>query len=365
METTNKFFSLRLQCAILSTVIFLLAGCGNVTSPPPSPLPTYCQPELPLLLPQPYTRLYVEVDRVEGAEIPKEALDDLKEFLGKYCRKPDGIEMVYGDVIPLSECKGRSAEIVANLFIDGQPRDDKQTAYLYVLIYDSSKMGQQRHWKTPHVEFPYSCVIYYDIDFARIIKNRLARNAMLHEAGHSLGLCKNKAHGDGGHCANKGCLMSTVGVSVTGSILQLPMEKLDLCADCRKDLETIQAANPESNVTYNGPFLVRQEEGYWVASLPVSDLVSFTGSDTFNWHEALLTLKKAVKENESSLQKYPNSRLNSFTPYDTGDSPQDIEKALAKLARAKKDENISVRIGADEATKAIEAALKKESPKMD
>ena len=155
--------------------------------------------------------------------------------------------------------------------------------------------------------------------------------------------------------------MHSVDVSISRTILQLPYKKQDLCADCRKDIEMIQAANLASNMSYNGPFLVRQEDGYWVASLPVSDVVSFMGTDTFDWQEVLVTLKKAVRDNEPSLQKNPNSRLNSFTAYDTGDSPQDIEKAIAKLARAKKDANISVRIGADQATKAIGDTMKKES----
>ena len=344
--------------------IFTSIVCGGYTSPQSSPLPTYCQPELPLLLSEPYSRLYVEVDTIESVEIPDGILDELKDFLSKYCRKPGGIEIVRNDIIQKSEYKDRSAEIVANLFIDGPPHDanDKQTAYIYVLFYDSKKMGKQRNFKTPHVNFPYSCSVYYDIDFARIIKNRVARNFFLHEVGHVLGLCKNTAHGDGGHCSNKGCIMSTIGVSVTKSILGLPMKKLDLCSDCQKDIKRAQATNPPTKMSFNGPFLVRQEQGYWVASLPVSDVVSFSGTDTFDWREGLTALKKGVRDNEQSLQKKSRARLNSFTPYDTGDSPEEINKARSKLVRAKKDPNISVRLGAEEALKAIDMELNK-SPK--
>ncbi|GAF76800.1 unnamed protein product, partial [marine sediment metagenome] len=352
----------KLSWMTIYMLIFVQIGCGGYRSPQSTPLPTYCQPELPLLLSQPYSRLYVEVDTIEGVEIPEGILGELKEFLSKYCDKPGGIEIVRNDTIQKSEYKDRSAEIIANLFIDGPPHDanDTQTAYMYALFYDSSKMGKQRNVKTPHVNFPYSCVIYYDIDFLRLVKDRVARNFLLHEAGHVLGLCKNTAHGDGGHCANKGCIMSAIGVSVTKSILGLPMKKLDLCADCQKDIETAQASNPATKMSFNGPFLVRQEQGYWVASLPVSDVVSFSGTDTFDWQEALAKLKKGVRDNEQSLQKYSRSRLNSFTPYDTGDSPEEIDKAIAKLARAKKDPNVSVRIGAAEAISAIKAALGKD-----
>ncbi len=344
-------------------LIFVQIGCGGYTSPQSTPLPTHCQPELPLLLSQPYSRLYVEVDTIEGVDIPDGILDELKEFLSKYCRKSGGIEIVRNDIIQKSEYKDRSAEIVANLFIDGPPHDanDKQTAYMYVIFYDSTKMGKQRNSKTPHVSFPYSCVIYYDIDFVRLIKNRVARNFLLHEAGHVLGLCKNTAHGDGGHCANKGCLMSSIKVSISKSILGIPMEELDLCADCQKDIERVQATNPTTKMSFNGPFLVRKEQGYWVASLPVSDVVSFSGNDTFDWWEMLTEMEKYVREYEKPLQKNPRSRLHKFMPYDTGDSPEEIDKARAKIIRAMKDPNPSVQTGAERTLRIIDMELNKNS----
>ena len=353
----------RLLGIMLYILIFASICCGGYTSPQSSPLPTYCRPELPFLLSQPYNRLYVEVDTIEGDKMPDGILDELKEFLSKYCHKPGGIEIVHNDTIQKSEYKDRSAEIVANLFIDGPPHDanDTQTTYLYVLFYDSKKMGKQRNFKTPHVNFPYSCVIYYDIDFARVVKNRVVRNFFLHEAGHVLGLCKNTAHGDGGHCANKGCIMSTIGVSVTKTILGLPMKKLDLCADCQKDIEEVQATNPTTKMSFNGPFLVRQEQGYWVASLPVSDVVSFSGIDIFNWRVMLTEMKKYVREYEKPLQKDTRSRLHQFMPYDTGDSPEEIDKARAKMNRAMKDPNPSVQIGAGKILKKIDMELKKKS----
>lgn len=355
--------SQRLFRIMLYIPIFTSTCWGGYTSPQSSPLPTYCRPESSLLLSQPYSRLYVEVDTIGGVEIPEGILDELKEFLSKYCHKPDGIEIVHNDIIQKSEYKDRSAEIVANLFIDGPPHDanDTQTAYLYVLFYDSKKMDKQRNFKTPHVNFPYSCVIYYDIDFARVVKNRVARNFLLHEAGHVLGLCKNTAHGDGGHCTNKGCLMSSIEVSISKSILGMPMKELDLCADCQKDIDEIQETNPTTKMSFNGPFLVRQEDGYWVASLPVSDVVSFSGTDTFEWRVMLKEMKKYVLEYEKPLQKDSRSRLHQFMPYDTGDSPEEIDKTRAKMIRAMKDSNPSVQIGAEEVLKKIDMELKKNS----
>ena len=90
---------------MLYILIFASTCCGGYTSPQSTPLPTYCQPELPFLLAQPYNRLYVEVDTTEGTKIPDGILDELKEFMSKYCRKPEGIEIVIDDVIPQSEYK--------------------------------------------------------------------------------------------------------------------------------------------------------------------------------------------------------------------------------------------------------------------
>lgn len=309
------------------------------------------------MLGQPYSRLYVEVDRIENVDIPKGVLDELEEFLGKYCDKPDGIEIVIDDVIPKSEYMGRSAEIVGNLFIDGPAvgSDNNNTAYLYVFFYDSSKMGEQPYCRTPHVDHAYPSAIFYDIDFARIIKDRFARSMMLHETGHVLGLCKNTEHGDGGHCANDGCIMSKIVVSISKVILGLPLDKLDLCADCQNDLKMLQTANQAGKMSFNGPFLVRQEDGYWVASLPVSDLVSFTGTDTFDWRQSLGAFKQYVKDYEKPLQDDLNSRLHYFMAYDIDESPEAIKDELEKLKRAEKDHNQSVKIGAKKFIEKIES----------
>lgn len=348
----------RIFCSVFFVlVVIFLAGC-NITPVKSSPMQTYCQPELPFLLGQPYSRLYVEVDRTENVEIPEGVLDELEEFLGKYCNKPDGIEIVIDDVIPNSEYKERSAELVGNLFIDGPAvGNDDKTAYLYVFFYDSSKMGEQPYCRTPHVNHAYPSAIFYDIDFARIIKDRFARSMMLHETGHVLGLCKNTEHGDGGHCANDGCIMSKIMVSISKVILGLPLEKLDLCTDCQNDLKMLQTENQAGKMSFNGPFLVRQEDGYWVASLPVSDLVSFTGTDTFDWQETLGIFKQYVKNYEKPLQEDLNSRLHHLMAYDIDESPEAIKNEFEMLKRAEKDHNTSVVLCARRYIKELKTAV--------
>lgn len=341
-----------------------LAGCGGLASPPSSALPSYCRPELLYLLPEPYSRIYIEVDTIEGMERPGKVLEELKDFLGRYCRKPGGIKITDDDLIPKTEYRNRSAEMVANLFMDGPPceTDDGRTAYLYVLFYDSSKMGRQRYCKTPHVDFPYSCAIYYDIDFFRFGKNQVARNFLLHEAGHVLGLCKNTEHEDGAHCVNRGCLMSAMGVSISKCLLGIPMKKLDLCGDCQQDIENMQAKYPVTKMSFNGPFLVRREEGYYVASLPVSDIVSLSGKDTFDCQEMLPRMKQYVRNYEESIQKNASARLHFIQDYRIGDSEEEIDKARAKLVQAQEDPNVSVRNAAIEALRKLEAVRNPNTP---
>ena len=79
----------RILLIFLMTLAFvIISGCGTKAI-----LPTYMQPELLYLKEEPYKKLYVEVDIVEGTEVPDAWLDTLKEFLSTHCSKPDGIEI--------------------------------------------------------------------------------------------------------------------------------------------------------------------------------------------------------------------------------------------------------------------------------
>ena len=104
---------------------WMVSGCG----PKSGKLPTYMQPELLYLNDQPYSRLYVEVDSVEGVEVPEQLLDDLRAFLSKHCSKPDGIEIVRDKPIPLSEIKDVPMGPASVLYLDGpDPNSSSQLA---------------------------------------------------------------------------------------------------------------------------------------------------------------------------------------------------------------------------------------------
>ena len=112
-------------------LVWIVAGCG----PKSGKLPTYMRSELLYLNNQPYSRLYVEVDAVEGVEVPDQWLDELKALLGKYCSKPEGIEIARDPPIPLSEVKGMPIGAASILCLDGpDPNRGPQPAYLHVFF---------------------------------------------------------------------------------------------------------------------------------------------------------------------------------------------------------------------------------------
>jgi hypothetical protein len=113
--------------AILILFCLMLAGCSTPTSRPSQAdtatagIPELGNPDLLYLRPSPYSRLLVEVDAVEGC-VPKESeLQNLRDFLSKYCDKPDGIEIVRSDVIPAKAAKGLSSRACAQISQRARP----------------------------------------------------------------------------------------------------------------------------------------------------------------------------------------------------------------------------------------------------
>jgi hypothetical protein len=105
----------KLLLTILTLPTFLIIpGCG-----PKATFPKYMQPELLYLKNQPYSQIYVEVDSVEGVEVPDEWLNVLKEFLAKHCSKPDGIKIVRDEPIPFDEIKDMPIGPASIFYTDG------------------------------------------------------------------------------------------------------------------------------------------------------------------------------------------------------------------------------------------------------
>jgi len=220
----------------------------------------------------------------------------LKAFLGKYCSKPDGIEIVRDRPVPISEIEELPFGLASIMCMDGpDPNMGQQPAYLHLFFYDTD-MVFKRIRRNPNVPGLCPCAIFFNVDYAR----RWSTSLIKHEAGHVLGLCKNTTHGNGTHCRNHGCLMCAMPdlLSQLGSLVASPPD-LQLCADCQHDLELWNSEDASSNLIFKGPFLIRREDGYSVASLPFCHiLVPASMEDIFDWQKTLLRFKEDLRERD-------------------------------------------------------------------
>ena len=294
MALKARIFEALLYRIAVVLLVCVLSGCGSQSGQ----LQTYMRPELLYLSHQPYSRLYVEVDTIEGIEVPDRLLDDLKAFLGKYCSKPDGIEIVRDEPVPIPEVEALPISLASISCIDG-PRPDSgpQPAYLHLFFYDTD-MVFKRIRRNPNVPGFCPCAIFFNVDYAR----RWSTYLIKHEAGHVLGLCKNAVHGDGTHCRNHDCLMCAMPdlFSQLASLVASPPGG-QICADCRHDLELWKSEDAGSNLIFKGPFLIRREDGYSVASLPYCHiLIPAPIEDKFDWQKTLLRIKEDLRGRDFS-----------------------------------------------------------------
>jgi hypothetical protein len=252
---------------------------------------------------QPYDRLYVEVDRMEGVEVSDRWLEALQGFLAEHCSKPGGIEVVRDPPVFAREVEGMPVEVAALCMLDGpRPRDGSQPAYLHLFFYDA-RGARKRPKGVSYVDGLCPSSIFYRASRARHWDKRIAVSCLEHEAGHILGLNRNRAHGDGAHCRSHGCLMrpsldllSNVALLFGGSW------QASLCDDCRRDLAAAKSAVVEGKLSFVGPFLVRREGGYSIASLPGwHAIVVGPVEETFAWREALAGMKRTVGKRRDQL----------------------------------------------------------------
>src|SRR2546426_543334 len=259
----SRFF----ESAILMLYCLALAGCSTPVARKSQANSGFAQtPEsqkthLLYLLPSPHSRLYVEVDAVEGCAPKDIALQKLKEFLSAHCDKPDGIEVVRSDVIPKKAARGISPRALARRYIDGPDKTNASPpAFMYVLYY-----ARRPGTAIPYTEtYPYPA-IYLNTRFSL----GLALNEiLLHETGHLLGLVSRPVHARKGHCRNRGCQMNTHWAYLR-EFSWLPGRKQSpLCAECVAELGQSATQAPLPNLRYIGPVLVRSEVDYHVLSLP-------------------------------------------------------------------------------------------------
>jgi len=336
----------------------ILVGGGAAAGKGPAPSPQPVGPEATYLRPAPYDRLYVKVDRVEGVSVDPRWLADLKAFLAAHCRKPRGIQMEQGKPIPLKAVKGYSPNQIAGMRIDGPPAGAVRTAYLYVLFYDSRKLGHKRP-DSPHVSYgDYPCAIYYDVAYARKEQPYFAPNALRHEAGHALGLCKNRAHGDGVHCSDKACLMYWTFVLPRDWSHHPPVRE-ELCKDCLNDLRQAQADRPDGRFFFAGPVLVRQEKSYWVLSYPGMVGLAFDRQHATDWrglvHDYRVWIRTKGKTADGGVYAVWQLRAQSRDA---------VSRLNQALERARKDPSPLVQDTAKEAQRQLRLELKRKPAKL-
>ncbi len=335
------------------TLIFLSVGVFSGCASQPSPPPRFVHPELLYLQDQPYARLYVEIDRMEGASFPDYLVEELKAFLGKYCLKPDGIEVVLDAPIPAGEFKGVGLSVASILCIDGPVTDGQaQPAYLHLFVYDGNTTFKGA-MRPPRAVSTGPWGIFWNVDYARSFSGPMKVHMLRHELGHVLGLCQNTAHGDGAHCRKYGCLMHSMPdwASQFGGAVHLYFREHRLCEDCERDLALAGQGPPDDALSFAGPFLVRRAAGYCVASLPFYDTIIGAPTPTgFDWSKALRQAKAGMRQVRRSELKEGRDRRNAHTAVYVGlyDRPQmelcpeNLERDIAVLSKAVSDPSPSV-----------------------
>ncbi len=262
------------------------------------------QPELLYLNDQPYNRLYVEVDTVEGVDVSDRWLDELRALLETYCTKPDGIEIVRDPPIPLSKVEGMPIGVANILCLDGPDLDSgSQPAYLHVFFYNKY-VGLKKEPRSPHISSFCPCSVLFNASYFRISKGKAEEFALKHELGHILGLCRNPEHSDGAHCKNQACLMyKSPGLLNTFGLLFGSRIEKKLCIDCQKDLKTLKSLDYDPKLSFKGPFLIRREDGYAVASLPYYDVIVPTYVESIDWTQFLSLTKDGMRERWAALNE--------------------------------------------------------------
>jgi tetratricopeptide (TPR) repeat protein len=286
-------FARLLSAAFLPVICALLASCSTARAPRSQSNPdavketSFWQPQLLYILPSPHSRLYVEVDAVEGCQPSDATLNKLRDFLSTYCNKPDGIDIVRGDVIPAATARGISLRALARKFINGPPDDETASppAYLYVLYCDpalcdkpvladadrptvNTASHHEPAVRRPHVDFlPYPPVMYIN---PRYGPKNIQNDLLIHEAGHELGLAGRATNAFAYHCLDKKCLMNwTLRYHIGRSLLGMdPVNQHQLCPLCIAQLTESAKQSSPKNLRFVGPVLVRSENDYFVLSLP-------------------------------------------------------------------------------------------------
>jgi hypothetical protein len=347
---TRKSIHVCLLAALLG-----LTGCVTPNEPGDE---TRWQPQLLYLNRSPYPSLYVEVGAVAGTEPSDAVLEQLRQFLTRYCDKPGGIRIVRDNLIPRSEARGFSHDALAQRHLQGPPADatNPPPAFIYILYYDSALCqlpGAGPHgpihkhlslqydfgWVNsfqPHTHWmPFPAAIHMDRRYLKGTPRSLEGLLLMHEAGHVLSLIQNENHRFNNHCTDRKCLMAPkLMVDLPRALFsRQKTRQTNLCAMCQADLMRGRMAAAPTNLAFLGPVLVRSEQDYCVAVLPGELLLVSGGLDTSD-AEAFLKVSRG---------KAGGSEAGTHVEFQTRwsmrlhDPPEDWARQMAALENAKTD----------------------------
>jgi Sel1 repeat len=358
----RKRFTCKSIHVCLLAALLGVTGCVTPNEPGDE---TRWQPQRLYLNRSPYPALYVEVAAVAGTEPSDAVLEQLRQFLTRYCDKPGGIRLVRDSLIPRSEARGFSHDALAQKCLQGPPADatNPSPAFIYILYYDSAlcqlpgagprgpihkhlSLQYDFGWtKTfqPHTHWmPFPAAIHMDRRYLKGLPGSLEGLILAHEAGHVLGLVQNKEHGFNNHCTNWKCLMAPKLLVDMPRALFSKQKTLqtNLCAMCQADLARDRMAAAPTNLSFLGPVLVRSERGYCVAVLP-GELLLFSGEMDKSDAEAYL---KESRENARRSETGGEVQFQTRWSLRLLDPPEDWARQMAALENAKTDRLEEVRM---------------------
>lgn len=349
---------------ILVCLLAALLGLTGCVTPNERGDETRWQPQRLYLNRSPYPSLYVEVAAVAGTEPSDAVLEQLRQFLTRYCDKPGGIRIVRDTLILGSEARGFSHDALAQRYLQGPPADatNPPPAFIYILYYDSALCqlpGAGPHgpihkhlslqydfgWTKlyhPHTHWmPFPATIHVDRRYLKALPRSLEGLILSHEAGHVLGLVQNEKHERNNHCTDRKCLMAPK------LIVDLPRalfskqktRQTNLCAKCQADLTRDRMTATATNLCFLGPVLVRSEQGYFVAVLP-GELLLFSGSLASFDSAACL---KELRENARGSETGGDVEFQTRWTIQLQDPQEDWVRQMAALENAKTDRLEEVR----------------------
>jgi len=114
----------------------------------------------------------------------------------------------------------------------------------------------------------------------------------------------------------------------------------ELCADCRDDLERWKSEDVGPELAFKGPFLIRREDGYFMASLPSRHiLLPESMEDNFQWREVLAHLKEGIRAADLRECAKRRSCLHFYVwrRHDQDGSGQSMIDRTTLLTKATKD----------------------------